>query len=64
MKVDPAPIFSHVDWPAFGDAVNVRNRITHPRQDSDVIVSDNDLSVVRRAHEWFVQAIRSVHSTR
>jgi hypothetical protein len=41
-------------WRLFREAVDIRNRITHPKQPADLDVSDDDLEVCRKAHSWYV----------
>src|ERR1051325_8297310 len=42
-------------WDDFVLAVAIRNRLTHPKTDTDVHVSDADLLTVQNAYEWFKQ---------
>jgi hypothetical protein len=41
------------DWQAFRDAVEVRDRITHPRSAAHCRVSDDDFALVQRVHHWY-----------
>jgi hypothetical protein len=40
-------------WQGFLAAIQVRNRLTHPKQSSDLTVSDDDLKNVHAAYRWF-----------
>jgi len=46
-------------WRSFKKALEIRNRITHPKQAMDLAVSDDDLEQCGRAHAWFIfQAVK------
>jgi hypothetical protein len=40
-------------WRRFQEAVEVRNRITHPKTLADCIVKDDDVTLVREVHAWY-----------
>jgi hypothetical protein len=40
-------------WQGFLAAIQVRNRLTHPKRSSDLTVSDADLKNVHIAYRWF-----------
>lgn len=40
-------------WQQFGEAVEIRDRITHPKTYADCEISGDDLDTVDRGHEWF-----------
>lgn len=42
-------------WQALREAQNIRNRITHPKKSSELIVSDQDIAVVGNAAHWYEQ---------
>jgi hypothetical protein len=49
LKVD----FSDGGWVSFQDALDVRNRVTHPKTFNDCHVDGDSLAKVNRGHEWF-----------
>lgn len=40
-------------WRSFGDAVKLRDRITHPLSYEDCLISGDDLDTLDRANHWF-----------
>ncbi len=42
-------------WNQFTKATKIRNRITHPKKESDLNVSNDDYSTVVEAIQWFVR---------
>jgi hypothetical protein len=44
-------------WSAFSDAVNVRNRITHPSTVDDFRISRDDIDSIEDARKWYVDEI-------
>ncbi len=40
-------------WKAFREALEIRNRLTHPRSSADLAVSDTEVETIHKAHEWF-----------
>jgi hypothetical protein len=49
--VEYAKLSSRIDFTVFERAVEVRNRLTHPKAATDVRVNDADVSVVQQAIE-------------
>lgn len=49
-------------WERFRAAVEIRNRITHPRKLSEVLISDDETSTARQAAIWFNDATHYLHS--
>jgi len=47
-------------WQAFLDAIEVRNRITHPNSVEESTITDADLVIVRKAQAWFDSQNRAV----
>lgn len=47
------PQFGDDGWRAFSEAIEIRNRVTHPRSREDLWLTDKDLDVVDRAVLWF-----------
>lgn len=52
--------FSAAGWSDLRQAVNVRNRITHPKPDQDLAISDNDLAVVESGMIWLLATVEYV----
>jgi hypothetical protein len=44
-------------WQAFRKAVAIRNRITHPREIRDLLITDAELEDVTRAYHWFTYTV-------
>lgn len=40
-------------WQRFGEALSIRDRITHPKSISDCHVEGDELDTVDQGHEWF-----------
>jgi hypothetical protein len=53
------------DWSAFLQAFEIVNRINQPKTSADLHISDSDLDVIDRAHQWyrhvFQDLLRSIH---
>jgi hypothetical protein len=46
--------FVNNGWVNFRNAVSIRNRITHPRTQNDLKITQHDLDVLQEAREWFL----------
>ena len=53
----PEPAESKVGWNRFNKAVKLRNRITHPKTASDLVVSDAELKLTTHAFMWSISII-------
>ena len=42
-------------WSEFQKAIQIRNRITHPKETSDLAVSEADFRTVIKGFQWFVR---------
>jgi hypothetical protein len=42
-------------WQAFREAIRVRNRLMHPKQPTDLILSDSEFQAVKDAQLWFMK---------
>lgn len=65
-RADPAlqVDFSDAGWSSLDRAIDVRHRITHPKSETDLVVSDGDLAVVNEGLFWLVAiAERVMHAT-
>jgi hypothetical protein len=52
--------FSGRGWANLRHSVSVRNRITHPKNHSDMAISDNDLDAVASGLDWLVATLTYV----
>jgi len=52
--------FSTAGWSDLRQAVNIRNRITHPKPDQDLAISDDDLAVVGSGMSWLLATVEYV----
>ncbi|MGZ8286065.1 MAG: hypothetical protein ACXW27_11175 [Allosphingosinicella sp.] len=52
--------FSGTSWSNLRRAVDIRNRITHPKPDQDLAISDNDLAVVGSSVSWLLATVEFV----
>lgn len=53
-----ATFFSDHRWERFQRVTKVRDRLTHPKTKADLIVTDDDLVLMRDAVDWYWHAIR------
>ena len=56
-SIEPKDLFGRDGWRAFRDAVKIRDRITHPKLDTNVDVSDEDLELLDKARSWWNETI-------
>lgn len=47
--------FSAAGWGNLGEAIQVRNRITHPKALHDLVLSDQDIKSCANALHWFLE---------
>ncbi len=59
--VSVRPDYSTEGWKQFRRAMEVRNRITHPKIRTDIDLSDDELNDVDRAFFWFLNASTSLY---
>ena len=52
--------FSESGWNDFKKAVEVRNRLTHPKMNADMNVSDTELTSLHEAVRWYYNAVITV----
>jgi hypothetical protein len=52
--------FDHDGWQKLKQAIALRNRITHPKSASDLIVSDHDLAIVSAGFSWISATVEYV----
>lgn len=44
-------------WATFLAAIRIRNRITHPKQVQDIVISDKEMDVLGKATLWFADSV-------
>src|SRR5262249_1634218 len=47
-------------WVDFLAALDVRNRITHPKNAASFAISDEELNAVERARQWFADRVQAL----
>jgi hypothetical protein len=47
-------------WKQFQTAVEVRHRITHPKNEADMNISDDDIKALRMGLEWYLASIQDI----
>lgn len=55
-----ASFFSDNGWAEFQKAVQIRHRLTHPKKDKDMDISDSEMDSVHEASRWYFNA--SIHA--
>lgn len=51
-------------WESYKKAVKIRNRITHPKNISDLNISKEEMSTVREAFMWFIDTFDEYYLSR
>lgn len=46
-------------WEAFNHAVRTRNRITHPKKESDLLITEAEFEEFQSVTKWFIQLINT-----
>jgi len=59
----PTDFFAGDGWRQFKAALDVRNRLTHPKIASDMHVSENDIGNIQAALRWFCDCHYHIFST-
>lgn len=49
--------FSGPGWTSFLESIKIRHRLTHPKSDASLDVSDSELAAVKSAYVWFIKTI-------
>jgi hypothetical protein len=52
--------FSQDGWTQLQLAVKVRDRVTHPHEPNDIVLSHDDLYAVREGMNWFMQLVTDI----
>jgi hypothetical protein len=50
-------------WVAFQNSLRIRNRLTHPKNSTELVVSDEELSHAKDAFQWFLVSFEGVCSS-
>lgn len=59
----PLVDFESNKWQAFNQAIEIRNRITHPKDIDDFNLSDDDIEAVRSSSIWLFETIVRVEAS-
>ena len=51
---DFSPDFAAHGWCDLQKAIQIRNRLTHPKTSADLIVADDEIQIVQRGMQWFL----------
>ncbi len=54
--------FSKDGWTQLQVAVKVRDRVTHPHEPNDILVSQDDLYAVREGMNWFIELVKDINA--
>ena len=49
------PLSKNPRWSKFCEAIEIRNRLMHPKSTEDLIVSDSEWEAVQTAEDWFFE---------
>ncbi|MFZ5748094.1 MAG: hypothetical protein ACOY45_10635 [Pseudomonadota bacterium] len=61
---DLAIDFDDSGWSSLDRAIDVRHRITHPKSETDLVVSDSDLIIVNEGFAWLLAVTKkAMHAT-
>lgn len=52
--------FDCPEWDNFRESIKIRNKVTHPKHSSDLIITDEILEKIRNAHAWFFKIAREL----
>lgn len=55
--------FELAGWEAFQKAIKIRNRITHPKSDIDVTITEDDFELVKNALDWAFDSLVDICKT-
>src|SRR5262249_27839319 len=55
------------DWKSFVTAVDIKNRLSRPKDTHDLTISDHDLETIDKAHDWYrkvlMEMLRRIRGT-
>lgn len=52
--------FKCKDWEEFVKSISIRNRITHPKNSNDLLITENEMKIVMQAHDWFFKVLNEL----
>lgn len=52
--------FSHNGWNCMQESIKVRDRLTHPKEPFDLIVTGHELEVAQKAEKWFLSLVSEI----
>jgi hypothetical protein len=61
--MNPESIFSDNGWKELQDALQIRHRITHPKQPQDLDIKDHEIDSVRESHRWLIEHAGNIAAT-
>lgn len=50
------------DWKHFQEFIQIRNRLSHPKYESNIDVSDTELENIKKGRLWFNRTIQLLHN--
>jgi len=53
-------ILSDNKWNSFKKTINIRHRITHPKFEKDIKISDKDLKYIKESEIWFKETLNKL----
>ena len=56
-----SPDYGTTGWESLRDSIRIRNRLTHPKNRDDMIVSDLELSQVMNGGRWFNDSVSELY---
>lgn len=54
------PLSNH-KWNSFKQAIKIRNRVTHPKDNEDANISDDELDLIYEAEEWWNESVKRIN---
>lgn len=51
---------SSTGWVDFNTAIEIRNRINHPKNAASFAIDDSELNAIRRARKWFADSVETL----
>jgi hypothetical protein len=59
-EADPSKFFSDNGWCQMKVALDVRHRITHPKNPEDLSISDEEIDAFTKAHHWLFGCVTGI----
>jgi hypothetical protein len=57
---DADKFFGDAGWLAMKNAHKIRNRISHPKQPTDMEITDDDINCMREAMTWLMNCLYTI----